>query len=259
MDTKGWYYEKGKYVVPELTKYGFDTKFNGIFTWGNSKIGKSVACLSITPGPPSIGGSCLNCEDCWINVTRLHDLIVEERRTGRKACYIEKAVLNPKTKSVVAHMYKRNSVLFHNMPETAIGICIDQISRKKSVDGIRWHVSGDFDTVEYIECAKKVAKAFPELPFWSYTKCYHLDSNPELVRALNELDSLDNFNVVDSCPEGYTRNFFPEEEINDVRIALTSTTHKACAICPCRPGKKVKCGTECTICQGVRYCIFVQH
>ena len=49
---------------------------------------------------------------------------------------------------------------------------------------VRFHASGDFDTLEYIEWSIGVVRQFPETRFWSYTRSWTV---PALLPALERL------------------------------------------------------------------------
>lgn len=57
---------------------------------------------------------------------------------------------------------------------------------------VRGHVSGDFDSVEYVEAWVRLAESRPEVLFWFYTRSYRV---PELKEALEALRALPNVQV----------------------------------------------------------------
>ena len=67
----------------------------------------------------------------------------------------------------------------------------------------RWHVSGDFDTVEYIHFAIEVVRNHPDPHFWAYTRSwYNPDTdqfNTELLPHLETLRALPNMQLFASC------------------------------------------------------------
>jgi hypothetical protein len=66
---------------------------------------------------------------------------------------------------------------------------IDNIPRKCE---FRIHVSGDFYSVEYIQKWKAIAKARPDVTFYTYTRSWRIE---ELWFVLMELNALSNVNV----------------------------------------------------------------
>ena len=63
-------------------------------------------------------------------------------------------------------------------------------------DLFRWHVSGDFDTVEYIHFAIEVVRNNPDTRFWAYTRSWNV---PELLPHLEILRSIPNMQLFASC------------------------------------------------------------
>ena len=63
-------------------------------------------------------------------------------------------------------------------------------------DLFRWHVSGDFDTVEYIHFAIEVVRAHPDTRFWAYTRSWNV---PELLPHLEILRAIPNMQLFASC------------------------------------------------------------
>ena len=65
-------------------------------------------------------------------------------------------------------------------------------------DLFRWHVSGDFDSFEYIHFAIDVVRAHPNTNFWAYTRSWDV---PELLPHLETLRALPNMQLFASCDE----------------------------------------------------------
>ena len=63
-------------------------------------------------------------------------------------------------------------------------------------DLFRWHVSGDFDTVEYIHFAIEVVRNNPDTKFWAYTRSWNV---PELLPHLEILRAIPNMQLFASC------------------------------------------------------------
>ncbi len=63
-------------------------------------------------------------------------------------------------------------------------------------DLFRWHVSGDFDSVEYIHFAIEVVRANPDTKFWAYTRSWNV---AELLPHLEILRALPNMQLFASC------------------------------------------------------------
>jgi hypothetical protein len=65
-------------------------------------------------------------------------------------------------------------------------------------DLFRWHVSGDFDTVEYIQFAIDVVRAHPNTRFWAYTRSWNVAG---LLPHLETLRALPNMQLFASCDD----------------------------------------------------------
>ncbi len=101
------------------------------------------------------------------------------------------------------------------------------------IPSFRIHVSGDFYSVEYIQCWTKICEQFPTTKFWSYTRSWNVEA---LLPHLDKLRSLDNvqlFASIDhtmlSQPEGW-------------RIAFIKGDERASGIiCPAQINDNISC------------------
>jgi hypothetical protein len=66
---------------------------------------------------------------------------------------------------------------------------VDTMIAKIKGPFFRIHVSGDFDSLEYIDQWITIAKARPDVAFWAYTRSWNV---PTLVEALDRLRALPN-------------------------------------------------------------------
>ena len=123
-------------------------------------------------------------------------------------------------------------------------------------DLMRWHVSGDFDTVEYIRMAIKYMADHPGTKFWAYTRSWTVDKLlPELER-MRELPNMQLFASVDPTmpepPPGW-RIAYPE---TDDRFTGVTCLEQACSRA-CPDGCKGKGKTHIPImpdCERCTYC-----
>lgn len=115
---------------------------------GNSKIGKTIN-VSIAPIL-----SCGNCKACMCTCYAVGNLI----RRGI-------TVINAWVKNYMMLMYNRPEY-FRQIREKIRG-------RRKNFY-FRWHVSGDIVDAEYFAEMVAIAKEFPHVKFWTYTKMHHI-------------------------------------------------------------------------------------
>lgn len=102
---------------------------------------------------------------------------------------------------------------------------------------LRIHVSGDFDTAEYIDSWIATLQERPDVTAWAYTKSWRV---PELMPALERLRALPNMQLFASIDESMT-----ETAPADWRIAAMGMP--VGLACPEQTGKKSNCA-ECRYC-----------
>lgn len=110
------------------------------------------------------------------------------------------------------------------------------ISSKKIVklEYFRPHESGDFFSQEYVNSWVTIAKTFPAIQFYTYTK-----TNFDFA----ELEALPNFNLIRSITEDGGFNFGNSERIKQLETA-------GYKVCPCNKDwlKTNKCMRDCKQC-----------
>lgn len=95
---------------------------------------------------------------------------------------------------------------------------IDTHLASDTLDTVRWHVSGDFDTPEYIHGWREVAEEYPDVVFFGYTRSWRVGG---LLEHLNELRSVDNVELWASVDRGIASDVHAaDERIPDWRWAL---------------------------------------
>jgi hypothetical protein len=166
------------------------------------------------------GGSCPNMAECY------------------KKCYAKKAQRRP----TVRISRERNFRLAKENTGLLKKRILQHLERG---DVVRIHESGDFFSQEYLDMWCEIAKERPDVMFYTYSKTEHLWDWSEIKR-------LPNFNLVSSIIAGKV-NFGPEKEIK-IRAQELGVP-----ICPCRPGNKVRCGIDCTLCWTQPQVLFVEH
>lgn len=196
---------------------------------GNAKLDKSILVFSLPPVK-----TCPNCDGC------------------KNDCYA--------LKSWRQYPNVRDSWTFNYEVSQDSQKFIEAISSQLSHTRktmVRVHASGDFYSIDYINAWYEIAKQFPNIKFWTYTKTRGYISK-EWDEALDRLESLDNFNIVDSMPCG-RRNFGDVEYIETLSQEIENTTGEKPYICPCGTDDTIKCGKGCTACANCKYVLFHQH
>lgn len=113
---------------------------------------------------------------------------------------------------------------------------------------IRIHAVGDFFSGEYLKMWHDIARDFPELIFWTYTK----------VRAFeNAFADLENANIVKSIVDGFGFNFGHCDYIIGMYKALRELGVKV-HICRCGIDKDQRCA-GCHKCSECEFVLFIEH
>lgn len=173
-------------ITKPLTVYLPDTRGVVVspFGCGNFKIGPGVYTYSRLPGRPY--KNALGWPMAQPTVDPVHDLRVGLRQSDlggtcpgsssecEKICYASRPVAEG---GPVFQMWQLNSVT-PDVPELPEDATL-----------IRLHVSGDFDSVEYIENWRYRLQGRPDVTMWVYTRSWRV---PELLPALELLRALPN-------------------------------------------------------------------
>ena len=167
-------------------------------------------------------------------------------------CYAKKVV---DEEGIVDEMWRRN---------TAISPCVPPIPDECTK--LRIHVSGDFDSVEYIGNWCRRLQERPDVKVWAYTRSWRVPSLLESLEHLRAMPNMELFGSMDASikerpPAGWRRAWilrdtarpgFPIEERLTLRLApggLTTTVDDGTPsyICPEETGRKPDC-------EACRYC-----
>ena len=202
---------------------------------GNAKIGADVWHASTLPTDKtfnielngetvSVCGTCpLTCSGCY----------------GTKGNYNFKAV-----KQVLG----MRTLLLKKYPDIYFKIATLQIMAE-GIKFIRVHATGDFIRGEATGW-KNIFKAFPDLKGWTYTKC-------EIKGEIEELNSLNNFNIVKSIIKGCGFNFGHIDYLLKTYNRLKENGENV-HICRCGIDKNQHCG-NCKGCINNEYVLFIEH
>lgn len=211
-----------KYLSPSSTRkiYWKGFYLSKPLTNGNSKLGKDVLSFDLLAIR-----TCPNCKDC------------------RKPCFAAKM---ERFRPVVHDKHCLNTALaVHDLP-TLVDMIVDQLKRtKKRI--VRIHSSGDFFRQDYVDAWVFIARMFPNINFYGYTKT-------RKIFDFRGADLLHNLNIVDSLLPDGSINFG-----NDEYLASKKETFPTIPICPVTLGKDTECMRGCTKCLGCRYVMFKQH
>ena len=185
---------------------------------GNSKL-KNMLVYSHTP----IKG-CLDCSTCF------------------STCY---AVKSYKQYPSVKKAWDRNLDLARNdISEFITKTTLELLKTKKSV--VRIHSSGDFISQEYVEAWYLIAREFPLIQFYTYTKSYNRFD-------FSNLESLSNVNIILSFI-GDKLNYGDFAHCNDL------VTNHGAFLCPStNRGEGVTCGNGCDYCFTNKNVCFLIH
>ena len=201
---------------------------------GNKKIGRGCYHFSTLPGTQMFdvvvngmsytvkGTCCCDCVGCYA-------------KTGNYRYQSVKNALGMRT------ILARNYIQWL---ENAIRAQIEA----DGIRAVRIHAAGDFCSFEYAMMWYRIARDFPAVKFWTYTK----------VREFEALfDTLPNANIVKSIIPGVGFNFghidFVQETYNKLQAA-GKTVH----VCRCGVDKDQHC-SNCKGCSENEFVLFVEH
>jgi hypothetical protein len=187
---------------------------------GNTKLPKWVLCWSMSPGK-----ACLNCKDC-INT-----------------CYAMKAYLqyaDCENCWDINHDLARNNLAY--LEALLVAQISNALSRMPNLI-VRIHVSGDFISQEYVDMWLRIAKGFPAVPFYTYTKVgkmFDFSGCPE------------NLNIISSFVDGKL-NYGDQEYCDEL------VSRHGAYLCPAYDGSDVQCMEDCTYCLKGKRPVFLEH
>lgn len=111
---------------------------------------------------------------------------------------------------------------------------------------VRIHQSGDFISQAYLDMWCVIAREFPDITFYGYTKV-------DKLLDFSRFDSLGNTNMIRSMIDG-NRNY------GDLDYISSLATKYNAELCPATMGEDVKCGTSCFKCMVPNTkVVFLQH
>lgn len=224
----------------EMTTYLVEDRRALVSPWGcgNSKIGPGVFTYSKLPGSAeSCPGATPYCE---------------------RVCYAMRIIDNP----WLRELYTANQCRGAELPELPADARL-----------VRGHVSGDFDTPEYVIAWRKQAMERPEVLFWFYTRSWRV---PEILPALQLLRELPNVEVwasvdadaSDLPPIGWRRAWLDSDMRATAggqvgKYAYRTEDGMLAIVCPEETGKAANCA-ECGFCFTPDYgqgtdLIFIEH
>lgn len=219
-------YKGGKILSP----YGW---INELLKEGNSKTGKAVLTWSLLPGTVEF-----TVDDVTVRGTCCCDCV---------GCY------------AMTGFYKMSGVVRSLWMNTRlVNDCLDfvdrairaQLSCTTSVE-IRIHAAGDFNTVnpdEYATMWHDIARDFPNVRFWTYTK---------VARFESLFDDMDNANIVRSIIPHVGLNFGHCDYIISAYYTLLDAGQDV-YICRCGIDDAHHCA-GCHMCSAHKYVLFLEH
>lgn len=196
-------------------------------SWGNSKISRKIGCFSLLPGTGVVNGTQGTCPlDC-------------------PGCYTKGLIKRYET---VRDKWTLNTLLARTNPGLLRESLCSQIeSRRVPIKAIRIHVAGDFFSQEYLEMWVQIAKKYPMLTFYGYSKS---------PIALGYNGYPKNMVIHSSLVGDQGINYGDTEYIQKLHKKLDNSW-----ICPCGPGNQVICGETCSKCinRSAGFPLFIQH
>lgn len=225
-----------RYLVARgaMTTHLIEDRRASVSPWGlgNSKVGPGVYTYS---KPSGRAGSCRGSTDYC-----------------ERICYA-KRMNNP----WLDKLYAENSARGAELPELP-----------EDAKLVRGHVSGDFDTGDYVRAWARLVSAHPDCLFWFYTRAWRIDA---LLPSLEDLRALANVQVFASMdpdcetpPEGWRRAWLDSDERaihkRVAKYAFRTVDGVLAVACPEETGKKANC-VECGYCfrPGRGDVLFLEH
>lgn len=189
---------------------------------GNTKLGDGVFATSLRAGATCPGAS------SWCEV----------------ACYAKKG--RYRFASVIKGLDARTFTAQTDLPAYEAQLR-EELARLPDGSTIRGHASGDFFSRDYVMMWSRVARDFPKLNFYFYTRSWNV---PGLRGLLEGFNRLPNVNVWASTDE--TMPAAPKRW-NEARLFHTADEAKSegFTVCPEQTGKRASC-SDCGLCWRVK-------
>lgn len=205
-----------KHFIPELGIWA-----GNCFSFGNSKLSDNIAIFSLM--------EILTCLDC---------------STCAGTCYAKKS-----NRYATSYNHKLiNTFLACNNLDLLKSFIVDDLQhRPKRIEFVRIHEAGDFFSQEYINMWFSVARLFPELKFYFYTKS---------DKYLDFSGRPENMNMVYSLYPNGAKNYGTIEDLQQLRAAYPERNIHLCSY---GAEHAEKCGVSCTLCMNNPYVFFLEH
>ena len=115
---------------------------------------------------------------------------------------------------------------------------LDAVNNNNNNIGLRWHSSGDFFSVEYIQMWNRIVRSFSNVCFWGYTRSWCID---ELRKELNILENNVNVNLY------YSWDISMKKIKDNHKISVVDINLDRSVKCPEQYGLVCSCA-DCGIC-----------
>lgn len=241
----------------ELTIHLPDTRGVEISRWGrgNTKLGIDVMTYSRLPGRPD------GLFEDWAQQQGFDPGASTGTCPGSTSdceaiCYAKRVINTPPVWDVWAHNTGRDDLPDEPLPHGT------QI--------VRIHVSGDFDTVAYIEGWIRLVDQYPHIRFFGYTRSWRVSKLRESIERLRDLPNVQLFASVDKSmtdlPNDDWRRAWLESDVRSYKGGgpgfeqgldfwigegqqnFITVDDKSAYVCPEQTGRKPDC-------QSCNYCI----
>lgn len=191
-----------------------------VLTNNNSKLGKNILCFDLLAVV-----TCPNCKDCRIGCYAL------KAQRQYPATY-NKRLIN--TILAVRHLSVLEQLIVQQL----------RLTKKKIV---RIHSSGDFFNQQYLDMWVRIARQFPRIKFYGYTKTYG-------IFDFYECDRLENMNIVNSVLPDGSVNFGSADYVAQKLVQFPQAR-----TCKLTFGSNDECMKTCFKCLYNRYILFKEH
>lgn len=180
------------------------------FTFGNAKLPKGTAIISLLAGH-----NCPAAKDCKSQVVETSNgKRIQDGEHTKFRCYAASMELLSKG-AYNLHKSNYEALVSARSVEDKVNVITEAIERQEVYDlrRVRIHASGDFFTQSYFDAWLEVARQYPELIFYAYTKSLKF-----WVRRLDSIPS--NFKLTASYG-GHNDDLIEKHNLKSVRVVYS--------------------------------------
>jgi hypothetical protein len=180
------------------------------FTYGNAKLPKGTAILSLLAGH-----NCPGAKDCKSQVEVTPDgMRIKDGEHTKFRCYAASMELRSKS---AYNLHKANfeALKAARTVEAKVKVIVDSIEEQGVTDmrRVRIHASGDFFVQSYFDAWLEVARQYPDLIFYAYTK--------SLKFWVRRLDSIPTNMKLTASYGGYSDDLIQKHNLKAVEVVYS--------------------------------------